>query len=157
MSLGKCVLLSTSKSVRKAVKLWDFSGDGRFWKVQLDVRDLGRHLDFTKRAGAGTLSCRISRRLLLVWLLLVPCLQVFQVKLGLVRGKYILAGLHAAGPLMCLPPRLVPLLLQLLGRVWSSKMPLASTPAVLNLLDGPVGVDPALEIVWVRFRMMRRY
>ena len=42
MSLGKCVLLSTSKSVRKAMKLWDISGDGRFWKVQLDVRDLGR-------------------------------------------------------------------------------------------------------------------
>ena len=36
-------------------------------------------------------------------------------------------------------------------------MPLAYTPAVLNLLHGPVGVDPALHIVWVRFRMMRRY
>ena len=31
---GKCVLLTTSKSVR-AMKLWDISGDGRFWKVQL--------------------------------------------------------------------------------------------------------------------------
>ena len=36
-------------------------------------------------------------------------------------------------------------------------MPLADTPAVLNLLDGSVGVDPALHIVWVRFRMMCRY
>ena len=34
---------------------------------------------------------------------------------------------------------------------------MANTPAVLDLLDGPVGVDPALHIVWVRFRMMRRY
>ena len=33
--------LATSKSVRKAMKLWDTSGDGSFWKVQLDVRDLG--------------------------------------------------------------------------------------------------------------------
>ena len=41
--------------------------------------------------------------------------------------------------------------------VWSSKMPLANTPAVLNLLDGPVGVDPALHIAWIRFRMVRRY
>ena len=41
--------------------------------------------------------------------------------------------------------------------VWSSKMPLASTPAVLNLLDGLVGIDPAFHIVWSRFRMMRRY
>ena len=41
--------------------------------------------------------------------------------------------------------------------VCSSKMPLANIPAVLNLLDGPVGVDPALHIIWVRFRTMRRY
>ena len=25
------------------------------------------------------------------------------------------------------------------------------------MLDGPVGVDPALHIIWVRFRMMRQY
>ena len=53
VSPGKCVLLSTSKSVRKAMKLWDISGDGGFWKVQLDVRDLGGHLDFTFRARAS--------------------------------------------------------------------------------------------------------
>ena len=41
--------------------------------------------------------------------------------------------------------------------VWSSKMPLAGAPAVLNLLDGPIGVDPAFNVVWSRFRMMRRY
>ena len=46
VSPGKCVLLSTSKSVRKAMKLWDVCGRGGFWKVQLDVRDLGGHLDF---------------------------------------------------------------------------------------------------------------
>ena len=40
--------------------------------------------------------------------------------------------------------------------VWSS-MPLANAPAFLNLLDGPVDVDPAFHIVWSRFRMMRRY
>ena len=36
-------------------------------------------------------------------------------------------------------------------------MPLANAPAVLNLLDGPVGVDLAYHVVWSRFRMMRRY
>ena len=60
VSPGKCVLLSTSKSVRKAMKLWDISGDGGFWKVQLDVRDLGGHLDFTRRARGGTLSKRVG-------------------------------------------------------------------------------------------------
>ena len=60
VSPGKCVLLSTSKSVRKDMKLCDVSGGGGFWKVQLDVRDLGGHLDFTFRARAGTLSKRVG-------------------------------------------------------------------------------------------------
>ena len=59
VSPGKCVLLSTSKSVRKAMKLWDVAGGGGFWKVQLDVRDLGGHLDFTFRARTGALSNRV--------------------------------------------------------------------------------------------------
>ena len=29
--------------------------------------------------------------------------------------------------------------------------------AILNLLDGPVGVDPVFHSIWSRFRMMRRY
>ena len=61
VSPGKCVLLSTSKSVRKAMKLCDVSGCGGFWKVQLDVRDLGGHLDFTLRARAGTLTNRVGK------------------------------------------------------------------------------------------------
>ena len=45
-----------------------------------------------------------------------------------------------------------------IGRaVWSSKMPMASTLVLLNLLDGPVGVDPACHIIWARFSMLRRY
>ena len=41
------------------MKLWDVSGSSGFWKVQLDVRDLGGHLDFTLRARAGTISKRV--------------------------------------------------------------------------------------------------
>ena len=45
-----------------------------------------------------------------------------------------------------------------IGRaVWSSKMPETSTPVLLNLHDGPVGVDPAYHIIWARFSMLRRY
>ena len=95
VSPGKCVLLSTSKSVRKAMKLWDVSGNGGFWKVQLDVRVLGGHLDFTLRARAGTLSMRVREATLGV--ASVGALPSgFQVKLELVRGKYLPAGLHAA-------------------------------------------------------------
>ena len=132
VSPGKCVLLSTSKSVRKAMKLWDISGDGGFWKVQLDVRDLGGHLDFTLRARTGTLSKRVGEAT--VGVASVGALPLgFQVKLGLVRGKCLPAGLHAAerllvlfglllferfGPVRCLLPMLLPfltLLMVLLG------------------------------------------
>ena len=95
VSPGKCVLLSTSKAVRRAMKLWDISGEDGFWKVQLDVRDLGGHLDFTYRARAGTLSRRVGEAT--VGVAAVGALPLgFQVKLGLVRGKYLPAGLHAA-------------------------------------------------------------
>ena len=40
---------------------------------------------------------------------------------------------------------------------WSSRQPLAHVDAVLSLLDGPVGSDPAFCVVWFRFRLMRRY
>ena len=36
-------------------------------------------------------------------------------------------------------------------------MPLANSPAILNLLDGPVDVDPAFHVIWSRFRMMGRF
>ena len=45
VSFGKCVLFSTSKAVRS---------------VELDVRDLGGHLDFTWLATAGTLTRRVK-------------------------------------------------------------------------------------------------
>ena len=87
VSPGKCVLLSTSRTVRRAMKLWDISGDGGFWKVQLDVRDLGGHLDFTFRARAGTLSRRVG--VATAGVASVGALPLgFQVKLGLVRGKF---------------------------------------------------------------------
>ena len=87
VSPGKCVLLSTSRAVRRAMKLWDVAGDGGFWKVQLDVRDLGGHLDFTLRARAGTLSKRVGEAT--VGVASVGALPLgFQVKLGLVRGRY---------------------------------------------------------------------
>ena len=142
VSPGKCVLLSTSRAVRRAMKLWDTSGDGGFWKVQLDVRDPGGHLDFTHRAWVGTLSKRVAR-LLLVLLRLVLYLWVFQVKLGLVRGEYLPAGFHAAEASYVSSSSISDFRAAIVRAVWSSKMPLANTPAILNLLDGPFDVDPA--------------
>ena len=150
VSPGKCVLLTTSKSVRKAVKLWDVSGGGSFWKVQLDVMDLGGLLDFTRMA--RTLSKRVGEptvgvaavgalllvfRLSLAWFVVSMFLLVFM----LLKRLMSLGAFRAA----------------IVRAVSSTKMPLASAPAILNLLDGPVGIDPAFNIVWARFRMMRRY
>ena len=75
VSPGKCVLLCTSEAVRRSMKSWDVSSDGRPWSVESDVRDLGGHLDFRKRARAGTLSRRVGK-LFMVLLRLVRCLLV---------------------------------------------------------------------------------
>ena len=59
------------------------------------------HLDFTGRARAGTLSKRVGEAT--VGVAAVGALSLgFQVNLGLVRGKYLPAGLHAAGGFLCL-------------------------------------------------------
>ena len=154
VSPGKCVLLSTSKSVRKAMKLWDVSRrEGGFWNVQLDVRDLGGHLDFTLRARAGTLSKRIREATLGV--ASVGALPLgFQVNLGLVRGEYLFAGLHAAEASYVSSSFISAIRAAIVRAVWSSKMPLANAPAIQNLLEGPVGVDPAFHVVWSRFRTL---
>ena len=68
------------------MKLWDVSGDARLWTVELDVRDLGDHLDFTRRAGVGTLSRRVKE-------------ATHDVA---ARGEYLPAGSHAVEP--CLLP-----------------------------------------------------
>ena len=156
VSPGKCVLLSTSRGVRRAMKLWDVSGDGGFWKVQLDVRDLGGHLDFTFRARAATLSKRVAEVTLGVAAFGALPLG-FQVKLGLVRGKYLSAGLHAAEASYVSSSSISAFRAAIVRAVWSSKMPLANTPAILNLLDGPFDVDPAFYVIWSRFRMTRRF
>ena len=44
---SKCVLLSTSREVRKDMKDWVLSQDGDQWSVKFDVRDLGGVFDFS--------------------------------------------------------------------------------------------------------------
>ena len=122
----------------------------------MDVRDLGGHLDFTLRARAGTLSSRVREATSGVASVGASPLG-FQVKLGLVRGKYLPAGLHAAEASYVSSSSISALRAAIVRAVWSSKTPLANAPAILNLLDVPVDVDPAFHIIWTRFRMMRRY
>ena len=119
-------------------------------------RDLGGHLDFTCRARAGTLSRRVRDATLGVASVGVLPMG-FQVKVGLVRGKYLPAGLHAAEASYVSSSSISAFRAAIVRAVWSSKMPPANALAMLNLLDVLVGVDPAFHSVWSRFRMMRRY
>ena len=43
---SKCVLLSTSREVRKDMKDWVLSCEGDQWSVKFDVRDLGHYLSW---------------------------------------------------------------------------------------------------------------
>ena len=81
----------------------------------------------------------------------------FRVKLGLVRGKYLPAGSHAAEASYVTSSSISAFRAAIVRSFWSSKMPMADAPAILNRLDGPVAVDPTFYVVWSRFRMMRRY
>ena len=56
---SKCVLLSTSRDVRKDMKEWVLSLEGDKWSVRYDVRDLGGHLDTTFRGCSATLAARV--------------------------------------------------------------------------------------------------
>ena len=108
----------------------------------MDVRDLGGHLDFTRSAGAGTLSKRVKEAT--HELPAVGALPLgFTVKLGLVRGKYLPAGLHAAEASYVSASCLGAFRAAKVRAVWSNKMPLANAPVILGLLDGPDG--------WIRF------
>ena len=76
VSPGKCVLLNTSKSVRKAMKLWDISGDGSFGLFSGSLL-LVRYLwDFRKSWGWFVVSTFLPVSMLLKLLMSPPRLSV---------------------------------------------------------------------------------
>ena len=54
-------------------------------------------------------------------------------------SKFLRAGLHAAEASYVSSSSISAFRAAIVRAVWSSKMSLANTPALLNLLDGPVG------------------
>ena len=67
------------------MKLWNVSSDSKSRKLELDLRDLGGHLDFTCGAWAGSLSYRVWEAKHGV---AAGCFSLeFEVKLGLVSGS----------------------------------------------------------------------
>ena len=153
---GMCVLLSTSREVRKDMSDWTLSFDGDSWSVKFDVRDLGGHLDTTFRGWSSTLAARV--RLVLSRLVLIFALPLdFHGRVRIVRSVYLPAALHGVEASLLASDSLRKLRSAVCGVVWSRRQPLADVGAVLSLLDGPTGCDPAFCVVWFRFRLLRGY
>ena len=115
------------------MKLWDVSTDGRPSKVELDVRDLGGHPDFTKRARTGTLSRRSRMQHMgLLRLVHYSCLVSGQAGFG--SGKFLPVGLQAVEVSFVSASSLGAFRAGVV-RSGSGKMPLAGTPVVIDLLE----------------------
>ena len=113
--------------------------------VKLDVRDLGGHLDVTLRAVAGTLSSRV--RIATSQVPAVGALHLgFQRMLGMVRSKYLPGGLHGCEGAAVSVTALGSFRTAIARAVWSKKLPMTNTPALLSLLDGPWGSDDEARI-----------
>ena len=113
-------------------------------------------MDVTFRAVAGTLNSRVkiaTTQFPAVGALLLG----FQRMLGMVRSKYLPGGLHGCEGAATSVGALGSFRSAVARAVWSKKLPMTNTPALLSLLDGPWGSDPAFFIIWSRFRQLRRY
>ena len=152
---SKCVLLSTSREVRKDMKGWVLSQEGDQWSVKFDVRDLGGHLDTTFRGWSSTLAARV--RLVISRLVLIFLPLDFHGRVRIVRSMNLPAALHGIEASLLASESLRRLRSAVRRVVWSRRQPCASVGAVLSLLDGPTGCDPAFCVVWFRFRLLRRY
>ena len=153
---SKCVLLSTSRDVRKDMGDWVLSQEGDKWSVKYDVRDLEGHLDTTFRGWSATLAARV--RLVISRLVLIFALPLnFHGRVRVIRSMFLLAALHGVESSLLALGRLRKLRSSICRVVWSRRQPLVSIGAVLSLLDGPTGCDPAFCVVWFRFRLFRRY
>ena len=154
-SSSKCVLLSTSRAARRRMTAWRNENEGCFWAVKLDVRDLGGHIDVSLRALAGTLRSRV--KIATTQVISVGTLPMgFQRMLGRVCSKYLPGGLHGCEGAAISVSELSVFRAAVARAVWSKKLPMTNTPALLSLLDGPWGSDPAFFIIWSRFRQQAR-
>ena len=90
---SKCVIMSTSRVVRKDIRVWVFTHEGDRWTVKLDVRVLGGHLHTTFRDCSATLAARV--RLVIARLVLIFVLPLdFHWRLRVVRSMFIPGALH---------------------------------------------------------------
>ena len=113
-------------------------------------------MDTTFRGWSSTLAARV--RLVLSRLVLIFALPLdFHGRVRVVRSMYIPAALHGIEASLLASDSLRKIRPAICRVVWSRRQSLANFGAVLSLLDGPTGCDPAFCVVWFRFRLLRRY
>ena len=114
------------------------------------------HLDTTFRGWSSTLAARV--RLVISRLVLIFALPLdFHGGVRVVRSMYLPAALHGIEASLLASDSLRKLRSSIHKVVWSRRQLVANVGAVLSLLDGPTGCDPAFCVVWFRFRLLRRY
>ena len=105
---------------------------------------------------SSTLATRV--RLVVAWLVPIFALPLdFHGRLRVIRSMFIPGALHGIEASFLAGASMRKLRAAIIGVVWSRRQSFASICAVLSLLDGPSGCDPAYCVVWFRFRMLRRY
>ena len=146
---SKCILLSTSREVWRDMKDWVLSQEGISGLLSLISGHYFSWLVFN--------SCCWVRLVLsrLVLLFILPL--DFHGRVRVVRSMYLPAALHGIEASFLASESLRKLRSSIHEVVWSRRQPFACVGAVLGLLDGPTGCDPAFCVVWYRFRLLRRY
>ena len=145
---SKCVLLSTSRVVRRDMKEWVLSQEGDTWSVKFDVRDLGGHFDTTFRGWSATLAARV--RLVIARLVLIFVLPLdFHGRVRVVRSMCLPSALHCVEASWLASDSLLRLRSSICRVVWSRRQPLACVGAVFSLLDGPTFCDRLFCVVSV--------
>ena len=129
---------------------------GDRWTSSLTVRDLGGYLDTTWR-GFSSPHLPGYVLLFLVLILFLPFSWAFMVLFGLFVPCFFPVLFMVLRLLICLKVVFLKLRAAVMRAVWSRKQPLASSGAVLGLLDGPHGCDPSFCLVWFRFLGRRRF
>ena len=134
VSRDSAFLLRTSRVVRKDMKDWVLSQEG------------------DRRIRSSTFAAIV--RLVISRLVLIFALPLdFHGRVRVVKP----AALHGIEASLLASDSLRKLRSSVHRVVWSRRQPLASVGAVLSLLDGPTGCDPAFCVVRFRFRLLRRY
>ena len=119
---SKCVVLGTSREVRKDMKEWVLPQEGDRWSVKFGVQDLGEHLDTTFRGWSSTLAARV--RLVISRLVLILALSLhFHGRIRVVRSMYLPAALHGIEASWLVSDSLRKLRSSIHRVVWSRRQP----------------------------------